>query len=309
MSAPYKLIALDIDGTLITSRYTLTRRTRKALKKAMDNGMLVTLATGRLFRSACCLARCIPVNVPIVSNDGALIRDVFSGETIFFRPVPQDLAEAILTAAGCYPSFEVQVFLKDRKLFAGADYRMMQFKRFLRFSRRYSLIGCYNYLRDFVFVPVENAGSIDEVKRRLTEPPAKIVIYGDPGELEAFKKELKDVLGERIYITSAIKNCIDILDGGVSKARGLSVLAEHLGIKREEIIAIGDNMNDLEMLEYAGLGVAMGNAPDAVKQKADFVTARNDEDGIALFLEGLLSLPKGRKRIYAGGKNPPASLK
>ncbi|MCG0274866.1 MAG: Cof-type HAD-IIB family hydrolase [Thermosediminibacteraceae bacterium] len=302
MSGPYKMLALDVDGTLISSSYTVSRRTRQALRKAMDMGMIVTLATGRFFGSAKYLARSIPVNAPIVSNDGALIKDVYSGRTLFFKPLPLELAKDILKTASRYLSFEVQVFLKDRKIFSGSDYHWVQIKRYFSFSKRYSLQGAYNYLRDFVFLPVENAGSIEELGRLLKEPPAKIVVSGEPGEVEAFKGELLENLGDRIYITSAIKNCIDVLEGSVSKARGLEVLAQHLGIKREEIIAVGDNLNDIEMLQYAGLGVAMGNAPEMVKERADFVTAGNDEDGVAFLVESILSTWK-RDTIYTGVTN------
>jgi hypothetical protein len=149
-------------------------------------------------------------------------------------------------------------------------------------------VGCYNYLRDFVFVPVKNAGNLTGAVEIMKEPPAKIVIYADPDELDIFKKEITEKFGDSIFLTTAIKNTVDILNGEVSKARGLAVLAESLGIKREEIIAIGDNINDVLMLEYAGLGVAMGNAQEMVKSRADYVTAGNDEDGIALFVEKLL---------------------
>jgi hypothetical protein len=93
----------------------------------------------------------------------------------------------------------------------------------------------------------------------------------------------------------------------VSKAKGLEVLSGILGIKREEIIAVGDNFNDLEMLRFAGLGVAMGNAPETVKQKADFVTAKNDEDGVAFLVESVL-FPDRRTKIYTGA-TPTGSMR
>jgi hypothetical protein len=288
MNYDFKLIALDIDGTLITSHYTITARTRKALRAAMDSGMKVTIATGRFYHSARHIARSIGINAPLVCNDGALIKDVSTGKTSFFKPLPMEIARDILWIASKYRSFKVQIFMEDYKIFAGKDYRRTQIGRFIRFSRRYSAVGCYNYLRDFVFVPVKNAGNLTGAVEIMKEPPAKIVVYADPDELDIFKKEITEKFGDSIFLTTAIKNTVDILNGEVSKARGLAVLAESLGIKREEIIAIGDNINDVLMLEYAGLGVAMGNAQEMVKSRADYVTAGNDEDGIALFVEKLL---------------------
>ncbi|MDN5332114.1 MAG: hypothetical protein PWP45_1339 [Tepidanaerobacteraceae bacterium] len=299
MSTPYKMIALDVDGTLISSGYTVSSRTRQALRKAIGMGMIVTLATGRFWGSAVRIARSIPVNAPVVSNDGALIKDVHSGKELFFRPLPLEVAKHVLKRAERYPSFEVQIFLKEKKIFSGTAYWKMQLRRYFRSARKFSLPGFYNYMKDFVLLPVENAGSLERAALLLKEAPTKIVVSGKPEEIRDFSGELVKDLGDRIYITSAIKNSIDILEGSVSKAKGLEVLSGILGIKREEIIAVGDNLNDIEMLKFAGLGVAMGNAPETVKQRADFVTAKNDEDGVAFLVEKVLCSKKGG-RIWAG---------
>jgi len=304
MNHDFKLIALDIDGTLITDHYTITPRTRKALKAAMESGLMVTIATGRFYQSAGHIARSIGINAPLVCNDGALIRDVYTGKTSFFKPLPMELAHGILEIASRYKRFKVQIYMKDYKIFAGRDYRRTQLGRFFRFSRRYSAVGCYNYLRDFVLVPVKNAGDLTGAVRMMEEPPAKIVVYTETEGLDVFKKEITERFGQKIFLTTAIKNAVDILNGEVSKARGLEVLAGSLGIKREQIIAVGDNINDMPMLEYAGLGVAMGNAQDVVKSRADYVTASNDKDGIALFIEKLLQKQAGQgDRIIVAGKH------
>lgn len=99
----------------------------------------------------------------------------------------------------------------------------------------------------------------------------------------------------RFFLTTAVKNWIDIIHGDVSKAKGIAILAKRLKVKQEEIIAIGDNINDIPMLKYAGLGIAMGNAPDRVKKAADLVTLSNDEDGVAKFIERILNKNKKKK--------------
>lgn len=300
MSRDFKLIALDIDGTLITSNFTVTARTLKALAAAVESGLKVTIATGRFYHSARRIARIIGINAPLICNDGALIKDVYTGETTFFKPLPMEMALDILGIASKYRSLSVQIFMEDYKIFAGKDYHLLQIKRFIKLSRRYSIRGCYNYLRDMVFVPVKNGGDLFGAARLMNRPPAKIVVSADPEELDVFKREISQKFGGRIFLTTAIKNTVDILNGEVSKARGLAVLAESLGIERDEIIAIGDNINDIPMLEYAGLGVAMGNGPELVKQKADHVTASNDEDGIAVFIEDLLHRRANKgKSIFA----------
>jgi len=281
----FKLIALDIDGTLLNSKYELTKRTRKALKSAMDLGLKVTIATGRYYPSARRIARSIPINAPIIVNDGALIKDVFTNKTIFEKPLPLEMAQEILELTTYFPSFKVQVFMKETKIYVGINNQIMQFSRLLNFCRKHPIKSSINFLRDFIFIPVQNVSNIAEAKRMLKQDPCKIVVYGDDGELKTFKSELIKRYEERVFLTSAIPRCVDVLNGEISKAKGLVVLADLLGIKHEEIIAVGDNFNDMEMLKFAGLGVAMGNAPDLVKRVADIVTASNDQDGVAKLIE------------------------
>lgn len=302
MNGSYKMIALDIDGTLLSSGYIISRRTRQALRKAMEAGMIVTLATGRFWGSALRIARSIPVNAPVVSNDGALIKDVYTGEELYSRPLPLELARHTLEKAQKYPSLQVKIFLKDIILFVGPSYKKAQLGRIFHFARKFTLPGFINYVRDFVLVPAESVGNLKRALSLLKEAPTKLLVSGEPEEVEAFSRELSGELGEKIHITTSVKNSIDILEGSVSKAKGLEVLSGLLGIKREEIIAVGDNFNDLEMIKFAGLGVAMGNAPEAVKQRADFVTARNDEDGVALLVEKVLSSKEHEQNIQVSDK-------
>lgn len=287
----YKLIALDIDGTLINSDHILTDRTLQAIRKAKDAGIKVTIATGRHYLSAIRMARKIGIDAPLVCSDGAIIRDIYSNDTIYHL-LPQEIAIDIMRMALDYNNFRIQVFTKDGKIFAGPNYRRAYFKNFLRAPLKHSLRGYCNLLKDFVFIPVKNTGNIEGTIAALDNAPAKLVIGGNErvGDLKDFTNKIVSKYGDNISITSAIENCIDILDGGISKAKGLSILSEKLSIKRQEIITVGDNINDMEMLEYAGLGVAMGNAPDKVKNTADYVTAVNNDDGLAKFLEKLLSV-------------------
>jgi Cof subfamily protein (haloacid dehalogenase superfamily) len=284
----FKLIALDIDGTLITGQNTLTKRTKKALRDAMDKGFIVTIATGRFYPSACRIARKLPVNAPIVCNDGALIKDVFSDNTIYFKPLPLKLALEILELVSRFPTLKARAFMEHHQIYAGENLQKWQFLSYFRFRRKRSLKGLWNYVRDFVLVPVKNAGDIDGLKDILKSPPAKIFISGEGKQIEEFSRQITTHYNEEIFLTTALKNCVDIINGEASKAKGLAVLAQSLGIKREERIAFGDNINDMKMLEYAGLGVAMANAPRRVREIADHVTASNNEDGIAVFLEQFL---------------------
>ena len=282
-SLKYKLLALDIDGTLLNSKHKITKNVNKALNKAKEKGTVVTLATGRFYGSALRVAKNAGVNAPIIANDGAQIQNVYTGDLIYFKPVELEIAQEIIRIIGRYP-LELQVFTKDLRIYAGKGFRLKKFKNAL--MRRYlSVAGCYNYIRDFVFAPVINAGNLENVLKIMEEPPAKLVVNGTAETMQEFKNILVKEFSGEISMTTAIENYIDILAYGVSKAHGLEILSEHLGISRENIIAAGDNYNDIEMLEYAGLGVAMGNAPDIVKDKADMITDSNDNDGLVKVID------------------------
>ncbi|MGB9813341.1 MAG: Cof-type HAD-IIB family hydrolase [Thermovenabulum sp.] len=293
----YKLIALDVDGTLINSRYILTKRTIKALRQVMNKGLYVTLCTGRFYRSAIRIAKNIPVNAPIITSDGALIRDVYNNRIYYEKALQKDvLMEIIDTVSGC-DDVKLQIFLRDKKIFLGKSYRVAQLKRFYTFARRFSFIGSVNYIRDFVLIPVKNIDDVNRLKKYVDRIyidgymkeslglPLKAVISGNPVTIVELTKKFEKMFGKSIYITSAVKNTVDIVDGEVSKAKGLEVISRILGLKRQDIIAIGDNYNDILMLEYAGLGVLMGNAPLELKEKGLPLTLTNNEEGVAYFIE------------------------
>lgn len=286
----YKLIALDIDGTLLTSDYTISNHTKSVLKAAMNQGILVTIATGRFHLSAIRIAKEIGINAPMVCNDGALIKDILTDKTVFKKQLSMNISLEILDLITKYKTIKAQVFMEDYRIYIGSYFKKMQFKRFINSLRRKPFRNCFNYYRDFIRPAAVDAENLSVAKDMIKSPPLKIVLCGDENEIEDLKIELKEKYNNNIFLTTAIKNWIDIIHGDISKAKGLAILAEKLGIKRDEIIAIGDNINDIPMLKFAGLGVAMGNAPDRVKKESDTVTLSNDKDGVAKFLESIIKL-------------------
>lgn len=284
----YKLVALDVDGTLITSYHIVSERTKEVLRALMKKGIKITIATGRFYPSVQRIAKEIPINAPLVSNDGALIKDVFSDETIHSQPLSLDIAKEIMDLLPQYGYLEIQVFMEKHRIYSGKGFRKMQLTKFLRFSQLSSLQGTINYFKDFIWVPLVKAKDLEDAKNMMDKAPAKLVVSGTEGQISALRQDLANIYGSKVFVTTAIPNCIDILDGDASKAHGLAVLTEKMGIKPEEVIAIGDNYNDIPMLEYAGLGIAMGNAPEEVKKTADITTSSNNEDGVAQVLGRIL---------------------
>lgn len=304
----FKLVAFDIDGTLITSDHIVTPRTLRAIKKAKDLGIKVTIATGRHYPSVIRLARKIQINAPLICCDGAVIRDIYSNDSIYHL-LPQEIAVDIMRMTQSYENFTVKVFIKNGKIYIGQSYKGDYFRKFLSVPFKHSLKGYFNLLRDFVFIPVQSTGNTQGAIAALNEPPAKVLVYGNkrPEDLKDFIDEILAKYGESIAITSSMENSIDILNAGISKAKGLVILTEKLGIKRDEIITVGDNFNDLEMIKYAGLGVAMGNAPEQVKNEADYVTDTNNNEGLAKFLEKLIQGQAKTKKLVRCQTKPSAA--
>lgn len=285
----YKLITLDIDGTLLTNDYIISDYTKDVLKMAKDQGILITVATGRFYLSAIRIAKEIGINAPMVCNDGALIKDIYSDKTVFIKPLSIEISQEILDIITKYDTIKVQIFMENYRIFIGNHFKKMQFETFMRSLKQKPLDSCINYYRDFLSPSSIDIKDISAAKNMMKRPPVKIVVCGDKHEIRELKIELRKKFGNDVFLTTAVKNWIDIIHGDVSKAKGVAILAEKLGIKREETIAIGDNINDIPMLTYAGLGIAMGNASDIVKKAADMVTLSNDCDGAAKAIEEILN--------------------
>lgn len=145
---------MDIDGTLITDDRQLTIRTVQTLYRVKQAGIRVTVATGRQHPSAVHLARAIRINAPLISSDGSMIHDMDTGETETF-PLDMENAKEIIKIAAKYEGFRLEVFFKNIKPHAGEGYKKKLLKKYLRPPLRYSLLGTYYYIRDFVFVPID----------------------------------------------------------------------------------------------------------------------------------------------------------
>jgi len=258
----FRLIAVDIDDTLLNDRIEVSTANREALQNAMDVGVAVTIATGRMFRSALPVAEKLGIRTPIITYQGALIRDTVTKEILCERPVPLQLAQMVLEE-GYRADIHMNVYVGD-SLFV--DRITPEGKGYAKLAE----------------VDINPVGNLSDF---LKQAPVKILFIADPGVLDRLNRELQDKFGASLYITKSKPNYLEFMHPESTKKSGLEALAQRYGIKQEEIMAIGDSYNDIDMLEYAGMGVAMGNAPDEIKEKADYVTADNNEDGVAKAVE------------------------
>lgn len=261
-----KLIATDLDGTLFGRNLQISERNRRALQRAHEAGIPVVMATGRMFRATLPYAMECGIKTPLITYQGALIRDHRTQEELWHRTIPLDLAHEALEAL-FESKLHVNLYVNDELLI----------DKFTPESELYCSVA-----------RVEPR-LIPSLAEGLTMEPTKIVAIGTVEEIQRWVPALQERFGARLYVTESIPIFLEIANPTIRKSVALDHVAGRMGIRREEVVAFGDGMNDLDMLEWAGLGVAMGNAPQAVKEMADRVTKPVGEDGLALVLEELLS--------------------
>lgn len=268
----YRLVALDLDDTLLDRDLVFSPRVREVVRAVMDSGVTVTLSTGRMFQSALPYARELGLSTPIICYQGALIKDPVSLETLFHQPVPLERAREVIRLVKRW-GLHINVYVDDQLYVEKAT---PEAERYVRIAR----------------VPLHPVGDLLEF---LKEDPTKIVIVSDEATIDRAMGELKAVFGETLYITESLPMFCEIAHPGCNKGTALAMLASQLGVLQEETVAVGDGLNDLEMIEWAGLGVAMGNAPDEVKAAAGIVTGTIKEDGAAEALEQIFLAARASK--------------
>lgn len=269
----YKLVVTDMDGTFLNSKDEISDENIKIVKELNRRGILFSIATGRLDTMIKPYLRQIGNNNPVISCNGALVRNVSKGEFYhaqiikkedFIKVIDVCKANNLIFAVYC----EYTVFSES----AGG-----RIKYFL--ERNENLCE-----EEKVAIKI-----VDNIYTDLDEKVFKVLVMNDDSMLlEKVKEKINKIPG--IEACKSSLNLLDIMSAGVTKGNALKDLAEILKIKREEIIAIGDNHNDISMLEYAGYAIAVGNAEQAVKDIADLVTATNDEDGVAKALRQVLRI-------------------
>lgn len=258
-----RLLALDLDGTVIGSDRRISRAVRASVAAAMAQGVFVTLATGREFRSAMPFAQELGLRDPLICCQGAVVRDPVTDVLLHHTPMPGPLAaEAIELLHGggtCVIACldERYGIVEDGEPFAG-------------FVRRWGAPDPAHMLV---------APNLAELAR--ATPPTKVMFFGEPPLIERELARLAAHFGDALALVRSDAWMGEATAAGLSKGRALETLARRLGIAREEVIAIGDHHNDVPMLEWAGLGLAMGNAPVEVQRVADAVLPPVDEDGVA----------------------------
>jgi Cof subfamily protein (haloacid dehalogenase superfamily) len=236
-----------------------------ALRAARAAGIHVVIATGRMYRSARPYAEAAGIEAPLVCYQGAAVVDPTTSEWLLHEPIPLALAREAIAAVE-QEGFALNCYVDDDLYVAAIT----------EHARRYA---------DFQSIPLHEVG---DLLGWIERPPTKLVVVDDPDRLDALRPILEERFGERLYIAKSLPYFLELASPAISKGTGLAFVAEHLGFAAEHTIAFGDGENDLELLEWAGYGIAVENAHEALKARADWVSPSAEVEGVAQVLEALL---------------------
>jgi hypothetical protein len=270
-----RLLAVDIDGTLLDSRGNLPDAHRMALAAAVSAGLDVALATGRSFHFTTPIVERLTLPLTLIVSNGALVKSG-DGVTRMRHLLPRDVARRVLSDTRGYEDSVAVVF--DRP-----DERQVVFERmdWSHPNRR-----AY-YEKNKAFIAEAPAPLAD----MLTEDPIQVMFNGRVEPMRALVEALRTSEWSGEYTVAVTEyahrdfSLVDVNRAGCSKGATLARWAHHRGWAAADVMAVGDNLNDIEMLDFAGTAVVMGNATDALKQRGYLVTGTNDEDGLARAIE------------------------
>lgn len=269
----YKLLVLDLDGTLTNTKKEITTRNREILIQTQQQGTRLVLASGRPTYGIAPLADELQMSQfdgYILSYNGGEIIDWKSKEILYANVLPDTVIPLLYE---CAKRNKLTILTYDKECIVTENPEDEYVKK-EAFLNRMEIRKSTDFLTD-IHLPVP-----------------KCLIVGDPDKLIAVESELSIRLQGQISAYRSEPYFLELVPLGIDKAQSLTVLLEKLDMKREEMVAVGDGYNDLSMIKFAGLGVAMANAQEPVKKAADYITLSNDEDGVAAVVERYFSAAK-----------------
>lgn len=259
---PVRLLALDLDGTLVADLHTIPARTRAAIQAAAEQGVRVVIATGREYGITRKFVDMLGLTTPIICYQGAWIYDPQTGRSIGNEGLPVDLAHELIDLA------------RARRLMLNLYIDHKAYVENLTEAGR-AMFG--------------NLGTplleVKDLKAAVITSPVKGLIFHPAQGAGLVVAELKAALNGRLNVFRSLDTLIEITAPRVSKGHALAVLADHYHITRDEVMAIGDHDNDIEMIAWAGLGVAMGSASEGARAAADVIAPPLDQEGAAWAIE------------------------
>jgi Cof subfamily protein (haloacid dehalogenase superfamily) len=280
---PIRLIAIDIDGTLLDSNGSVPPANIDALTKAIEAGIEIVLATGRRFDFARPVFEQLPRPLTLILSNGAIIKTC-EGDTLFRHLLPSEIAQLILATVPRH-----------------RDTAMLLFDRVCEGQIAYERAAlAHPRLRAFVRANRTFVSEVTPLEDALTEDPLQLMFTGGCAAMRTLFTELRDhpraTAGYAVALTEYAHrdfSLVDVLNAGCSKGAALQEWAARRGIAPAEVMAIGDNLNDLQMLEFAGHPVVMGNGLAELHGRGWATTCTNDEAGVAQAIDEILPIPRG----------------
>ena len=263
MNNQIKLVAIDLDGTLLNSRHKLSERNRAALVAARQQGLEVVFATGKTRQAAADMIKSLGINSPGIYMQGLI---TYNGDGSVRKRIvmARETAARVISLGEAY-GFGAQAYSDNRAFSLRVD----------EFAIKLTEVG--EPLAETIASWSELLASFDI---------NKVVLYGAEAQVSALRLALDKQLDGEVHVTRAhIVGMIEVLPANTSKGQAVKTLMAELGIAPCQALALGDGENDIEMLQAVGIGIAMGNATQKLKDIADVIVPSNDKDGVALALE------------------------
>ena len=261
----YKLIALDVDGTIRSHDRPTSERTRRTIQRVREAGAFVTIATGRSYKSGASAASDVNLTAPIVTFQGAHVADPATGKVLWHVPLTSDMTSATLDALAGWDDVQAVGYRGD-EIFV-------------------------TELTDWATAYGERTGvgvKIVDTDDFTSNSMSRIVVHGEDDIIERLESSLKDRFNGDMYVTRSLPYFCEILHPSGGKDKALDWLCGYLGVSPDQTIAFGNGYNDVQMLEWANMSVAVGDAVSEVLKIADVVAPPMEEDGVAQVLDDLL---------------------
>lgn len=258
----YHMLATDIDGTLLDMEGKVPEETKKILYILREKrGFITTIATGRMLARAEPIAREIMINAPLICYNGALIIDIYTRHRILERPIPPEKLTGLIE--------ELKKWGYEPIIYENETVKFERFNEKTKWYRNECQGIKYSVVNDLVsYIKQKNLSSY------------KVFAVGDVSKPVEVPQELLLKLQQDFEVSLADESHMEINLKGVNKGSAVKFLADSLKIDGSEVITIGDSYNDISMLKYAGMGIAMGNAAEHIKGSADYITLTNCENGL-----------------------------
>jgi len=263
----FRLIAADLDDTLLDKNSLISVRNKNAIQEAVSSGVKFTIATGRMFKTSISYMQDLGLNCdwPLINCHGALIKTAQSRKIILDRSLDNNIAITVIDEAKKF-EFHIGIFVDDEMYICEEN----------EYSR---------YYQTLTNIVPQQVGDLQYFLKQKGIRPNKISLISWDGYVDQLEFKLKARFGEKLSILQSRPYFLEVTDKRATKGQALQWLVEQNGLRAEEVIAFGDGLNDLDMVTYAGLGVAVGNARPAVLKAAGLIAAPHYEDGVAEVIE------------------------